>query len=454
MIQKLGRRDEQGSVLVVALAFLSLFGVFIAAILAQTSTNLHLTSTTRARTDRLFAADGGVEWGIQRARTSDTTCPTSTSTSTDTLTSTLNVDGRAVTVTCKALSGAVASPAAERWSVITGNLNVPGAGTPTIKGGDVWLGGTASGTTVSTSDADVVHPLASCAGYVPVASPAVTAPDTSTCSAPGTPDVAHVLPIAPLNGLLATPVTCNAVNDGLIWHPGKYISGTLPDPPLYNYLESGVYYFENVNVIWNAGIFVGGAPGGETSVLGLGCPAHPMTDTTIGPPYGAYGSGVTLILGGTSTLNIRVSAKAELYSRVPSAAEISSTPGTPITPGISVITVGATGSGYLKSTAATPVQLQSGAQEAIHGLVYSTGSVSLYTQATRAPLLGGVVASTLTINGPANGLAVEASGRRTLLLTSTAAPAAAGEIATTQSAVVKVANDVVRTASVRSWRAQ
>lgn len=451
MIQRLQHRDEQGATLILALAFLSLFGVFIAAILAQVSTNMRLTSTTRARTDRLLAADGGLEWGIQRARTQDTTC-TSVAAGLQTLTSALTpliVDGRTLTVKCQAMAGAVASPASQQWSVITNGLTTLAGASPVIAGGDVWAGGTVSAaSTVATTDADVIRGVADCTAFA-LTGLTVGAPDISSCTTAAEPDVPHTLPPAPPIRTDAAVVSCGG-NNWSIWHPGTYKGGAGPDVYPYNYLESGVYYFEDISLNLPVAAFIGGKPpAGETSVLNAECAG--INDATLGAASQASGAGVTIILGGAS--GIRASGtKFELYTRAPA---------TPAgTPGISVTTVPSDNAvpGYKPwspPVAVPPSAVHVTGRAAIHGLVYARNApVSLTTNLT-APLLGGLVASTLTIVPGAAGLkAVEANGRRTLLLTSTAAPGSSGEVAAAQSAVVKIANDPARTASVRSWRAQ
>jgi hypothetical protein len=246
-------------------------------------------------------------------------------------------------------------------------------------------------------------------------------------------------------------VTCVALEDGWIWHPGYYPAGTGPDVAPYVYLESGVYYFEDVSFNWsNINVVGGKAPAGESSVLNAGCPTPSrMNDTTLGANSQATGEGVTIILGGTSSINVRGSStKVELHTRVPAAAEG--------TPGISIMTVPSTSTTFKPSTGVYSLQTQNATpRAAIHGLVYSRNLPVNITTSTTAPLLGGVVASILTITpGAAGQKAVEAAGRRTLLLTSIAVPSAEGEIASAQTAVVKIANDPTRTASVRSWRAQ
>jgi Tfp pilus assembly protein PilX len=459
MIQKLQRRDEQGAALIVSLAFLSLFGIFIAAILAHVSTNMRLTGTTRARADRLMAADGGLEWGIQQARTQDTMCPSSTAAGQEFLDA-LQVDDRNVTVSCQAIAGAVASPAAQQWSVIATNGVSTGAGAnPTITGGDVWSPAfTPAGATqqIALTEADAIRgAMPSCPADFTLPAVTVGDPDLLSCSTLAAPDVPHVLPAAPT---AVAPNfdswTCGG-RTWRIWHPGIYNSTFQPDPTPYNYLESGVYYFDSVNPRWRdiSAIVGGSPPPGETSTLGMECAT--VNDGTMGPASRATGKGVTIVLGGTSSIRIENASRVELYSRVPDTPDG--------TPGITIMTVpsGTPGPVYQPWTgplaplpAAALTQSGTG-RTAIHGLVYArTAPISITTGLT-APLQGGVVAQTLTITLGAGGRrAVQASGRRTLLLTSVAAPAAAGEISATQSAVVKIANDPTRTASVRSWRAQ
>lgn len=457
MIARLQHRGEQGSALVVALAFLSVFGIFIAAILAHVSTSVRLTGTTRERAVGLMAADGGVEWAIQRARTQDAACPNPLA-GVQELTGTLDIAGRGVTVMCEALTGAAASPASQNWSVITTSGLVTTAGaSPRITGGDVFAGGTLTvgSSPITAAQADVIRGAADCTTFS-LTGINVGVPDTSSCQVAATPaaapDVPHDLPAArPPLRVAPEYVTCVSGADGIIWHPGYYPAGTGPDGATYTYLESGVYYFEDVNLTWSDINVVGGkAPAGESPVLNAGCPTPSrMNDSTL-PTSTATGAGVTIILGGSSSILVRGGiTKVELYSRVPGGAPEG-------TPGISIMTVPSTSTTFKPSTAPMSFEVRNtNGRAAIHGLVYSRNvPVKISTQAT-APLLGGVVTSLLTITpGAAGPKAVEAIGRRTVLLTSVAAPAAEGEIASVQSAVVKIANDPTRTASVRSWRAQ
>ncbi len=461
------RGDESGSTLILALVFISLFGLFIAALLSESTVGLRTNDGARRRTGNLLAADGGVEWGIHQAR-NDATCPT-TAAGQQTLTSTLALGARTATITCRDLVGAVASPAGQQWAVITTSPAVDSlttvnlAGDPvTVSGGDVWAGGGLSlARDLAISDGDLATKLTSCAGAVQPAKATVSGADLWSCTTAATPDVPHALPAAPAVASVPTNTTLCSGQTWQIFHPGKYTSVLSEHPELtqYNYFESGIYYFEDVgNLDFTNRVTIGGqAPAGETAVV---APACTPNDTTAGALSQASGKGVTFVLGGHSSLVVGHYTGAisafELYTRVPAAADSTSTPG------ISLIAAPVTANGYKAWQAigaytyafATATALTTGVPVAVHGLLYApTALVYINTRAT-PPFMAGVVASKLivTAGAPGSVAAVAAQGRRTLLLTSTASSGAAGEITTVENAVVKIANDPTRTATVRSWR--
>jgi hypothetical protein len=457
-VRRRNDQNEDGSVLILALVFISLFGLFIAALLSQGEVNFKTTLVTRGENDKLFGADGGVEVGVQQLRTNDTLCP-NVAGGTQSVTPVPALNSRTVTVTCRTLAGAAASPAAQQWSVITtgsgaGSITyTPGAGstaTPRIAGGDVFLNSDPSlGGAVSATEADVTRNTAACAQP---ANLTVGEPDLWACASGSVPDVPHVLPPVPDTRPDPGVYPCG----GRTWrilHPGKYSASATPDLLLYNYLESGVYYFEDLPLNLSNRVLIGGQPAtGETNVLSAGCP----TDTSLGAASRASGKGVTIILGGTSAITLTALSGAndfELFSRQGVAGDT-------YTPGVSIFAVPDNSvSGYKAFSGTTSFVDNTGiGGVAIHGLVYSpTANVSVFARhATYAPLLGGVVTTRLVVQTPAGSsgslAAVSASGRRTVLLTSTAAGVAAGESATSERAVVKIANDPNRTATVRSWR--
>lgn len=453
--------DERGAALLIALGFLSLFGLFIATLLAQTEVNLKATGVTRAVNDRSYAADGGLEWGIEALRTSDANCA-DVAAGEQVLAGTPDINGRTVTVTCRALAGSAASPAAGPWSVVTTSgaadsfSVVGGAAAPVgINGGDVYVtGDMALAGTVAVTGGDVAAATAGCTQPPGVS---IGEPDLWSCAAGPAPTVVAPLPPAPPIRSLRTSFLC--VSTGHTWtihHPGKYTTGlgeTL-DLGARNYFESGVYYFENVNLSFTSRTAIGGEPApGETNVLAAACP----NDSSAGPLSEASGKGVVFILGGTSTITLSDfgagATQVELFTRTP-------TGGGPAN-GFSIMTVPSPApAGYVAHSAAAALTVNQGtARVAVHGLVHSPdASVSVWATSAQPPLMAGVVASRFVVqtNPGATGplAAVAAQGRRTVLLTSSAAGAAPGEVATVRRAVVKIANDPGRSPTVRSWRAQ
>ena len=71
---------EDGATLMLALAFLLLFSLVIAAVLAHEQTGLQTTNAVKAHGSKLYAADGGIDFGIQKPRCTDSrSAPTSQS---------------------------------------------------------------------------------------------------------------------------------------------------------------------------------------------------------------------------------------------------------------------------------------------------------------------------------------------------------------------------------------
>ena len=85
-----------------ALTFLSLFGLFIGVLLSEALANFKMTPVVKAHDSKLYAADAGIDYGVQALIKDPTQCPITGSTHTWTLS---NVNGENVQVTCTVLSG-------------------------------------------------------------------------------------------------------------------------------------------------------------------------------------------------------------------------------------------------------------------------------------------------------------------------------------------------------------
>jgi hypothetical protein len=102
---------EQGVSLILALAFMALFGVIVSAVLVSTQGGLKTTPVVKTKDADLYAADGGIDYGIQSIRNSDELCQHAGETDIpvgdtngDGVTD-LAINNEAVNVTCTAISG-------------------------------------------------------------------------------------------------------------------------------------------------------------------------------------------------------------------------------------------------------------------------------------------------------------------------------------------------------------
>src|SRR5215210_6123505 len=96
--------DERGASLLIALGFVTVFSIIMAAIFSNAGANLKNTTTVRINQQRIYAADAGIDWGIQRLRNIDTICPT-TAAGTVPLTNVPAFNGATPTVTCTTTAG-------------------------------------------------------------------------------------------------------------------------------------------------------------------------------------------------------------------------------------------------------------------------------------------------------------------------------------------------------------
>ena len=152
-------RGEGGASLVLALAFLTLFGVSSVALLSLTGVSSRNSKIQRDQVNQLYAADGGIETGIETLRTDEAdgtvnTCKTIGET--ESLPAT-TINGKPVTVQCKTTKGGTTTELAngggtallKGYSAIlgTGGLTVGGNtpnGAPMVAfslGGQVYSGG-------------------------------------------------------------------------------------------------------------------------------------------------------------------------------------------------------------------------------------------------------------------------------------------------------------------------
>ena len=445
-------RDEAGATLVLVVAFLTLTGLFSAALLTLASTTTHSSVTVKALHDSVSAADAGVRYGVDVLQGDSTICASAASGPVQ-LSGVPQVAQRTVQVKCQTYQGY--APGAFGWAVITNDTSTSAMTNQsgqdkTITGPVFNNGGWTLQKPLNVVNGSV-HMVDRGSGCVfdPNITVAGTAPFVEVCDPAGTsvPNPDHALPSSVPGAPLHPPTThgnCTTL------YPGAYTAA--PDLSGDVYMVSGVYYFNNVGDLQVGSTLFGGqrSPGDSASTTGTACASDPT---------GNWGTGVELIFGGNTTLTVGNNSDLELYTREPPAGSTDNG----ATPGISLYQVPpATTGGWAPSSLSNATNFLSmgngtHVQGAVHGAVYAPrGSISVFaTNDAHAVLNGGTDVWDLNMQSSASatGLIVAIDltpGQRYTVITATA-KGVNGEKDIISRAVVRIANDPNRTATVQSW---
>ena len=395
------RKNDEGAVLILVLAFLSAVGVVVLALLTQVEVGVKSTSVISDFGKKVYSADSGLDVALEAIQTDATLCP-ETSTTHSVITSGLVVDAGIdpVTVTCKTTSGSAGGFGG--YSVVTTDatsatsLATQSSGSKKVRGSVFVAGRSDLNKLVEVSNGNFVQATAPCpaAGTEVV----VATPYRLICQPRPTPTASVVAPAVPAAVNPAPDTT--TVPGCSIFSPGRYTNKPVLSTNR-NYFRSGVYYFDFAGP-WNIDktSVVGGTAGSETTNLDAPCL----------PEGSPNGDGVTWVFRGTATLTVSNSARVELFSRRPLTPDG--------TPKVSILVQGT-------RVGASIDQVTGDAKVVLHGLLHSpqasiitnaVGTVSFYA-------LNGVVASTLLLQSVGEGLLVntsEGSTTRTFVLEATA----------------------------------
>lgn len=465
-------KDERGASLLIALGFITVFGIIMAAIFSNAGANLRNTVTVRVNQQRIYAADSAIDWGIQRLRNDDTICPV-TSGSPVTMSSVPTFNGATPTVTCTTTAGSSASQLGG-WALVTHSASVPSLTTPgpnfqkTING-PVWSSGidnsiddlnvtngdvyeNAGGSTC-TSDADKPTKL------VVSPNPPYSYRCTSTLADPTT-TIDHAPPLVALATATAQSPNGTTVGSCRIFTPGRYTSINLADD---NYFATGVYYFQNIGAldVRKRQVVGGKAHADEASTTLLtacGTDANVPVGTTL-----PAGTGVKFILGGNSYIPVsNPSGRMELFSRQGGVVADEGTQGISVQTVTSDVFPGAWAVSTLTDSAGNAVlSEESGNTPAlvIHGGVYTPNAWVDFdaTNGARAWLLGGAVVGKIAIRQQAtiDGSLVSITtgiGERVIKLRSVVDTGIGSDRRLVATAIIKIKNDANRTLTIQSWR--
>jgi hypothetical protein len=473
-------RGEEGSLLVISLLFITGMGMFVAVLASLAVVNLKTTGVVQTRTERLYAVDGGIDYGIQLLRDDPSLCAQPTATA-EGLPG-FSVNAQAVDVTCRTLEGQSGAGAGDDTStpplVVTGYAH-PGGSTPdhnelvrvaNDKGNTVTVGAAAfnaggfkfagdTPTFVFEQDLGEKDPFCTVARSAAV-TPQVNGTWTCLPSSSAVPDPDPTVKVPTV-----TAPGRRVVGSCTIYFPGKYTSSNKPTFSSGNryYFASGVYYFEDTGEIQFEGQVFGGQPGaGESQQINSITPCADDTAANALRPGTASGSGVIFVLGGTSRVKVASSTsnKVELYARQPANPALEGTAG------VSIHAPKTAGTGY-KAWSELEAFVTDNVEPTVvvHGLVYVPKAKTKIWAMPNVDTLGrfifgaGLVTSSLEIATSdasigavlvAVAAADEEPTARRVVITAAVQGATPGTHATTARAVVILDPD--GSAAIESWR--
>jgi hypothetical protein len=438
--------EDRGSILVMTLLVIVVFGALAGSIAAYGSVSFVHTRTVRTQTAMRVSAEAGLRATLDQMRRHQSLCADSAPTALG-----ISPNGASVTVTCTGVSGQ--AQGANGWAVIlTGvganqsfpSLQSEGGGTRQI-GGSLYMGVPSSNdvTNLTVKDGDLWYPSSNCATATPPTVSGMTITPTpprgKICTSTTWPLLVPSIVLPDVPTTLNPSGQDNLVPGCRVFFPGKYTAP--PALASQNYFASGDYYFE-FNGSWQIkqSVVIGGRVDpalGDTQYLSAPSCASAPTDPAVLSAPSTNGYGVTWIMGTGATIDISNQGKVELFRRRQGSQSIS------------LITVPTTAAGYVASTVTLPggtalIGTKSGSNNdmVIHGLIdaplaqIAFGNVS---GSANAQVLGGVVAAGIDMqsSASASGFVVETSSipANARILMTSKATAPTGGSATVQAVI-------------------
>lgn len=458
------KRDrDSGAMLPIAMLVAILLATVTTAIAGYASAGLRYARVVQDRADRLSAADGGMQYVIEKLKLRQTLCTTAVAQNGLTTIVPPSLNGATIAVTCDRVGTLISD--IQSWALVVTGQGIPvgnpifatqgGNGLTKSFGGPVFM---ADPTRLNLTapaeikDGDLWYTGSACP--TPAPPPPVIPNLTFTPSFLRGPlctlkrwDEVFRTPALPPMPTTANPAPVTMPSGCRVFFPGKYT--TAPVFGAENYFVAGDYYFEDVYLDITGTVIAGFADGtnGDTQFLTANsCSSAAAT-------YPGTGSGATFVLGGTSKIYIDNKGGLEIMRR---------RQGTNVVGVEGVDSSTATG-GYKASTidyasGANIYESKSGNNQdvAIHGLWWTPrGRVVLgnVTNTANGQFLGGLVGAYVEVQASASvsalNIRVETSpAKGKWLLISTATK---NGYTTTIRAVIEYQPDTAFLA-INSWR--
>ena len=435
---------DRGTILPLVLVVSVVLAIVVLAIASYATTTLRLGQVVEESSDRIAAAEAGLDWALDRYQRGLTTCDSGTGQEFAIFQG--EVNGIRAEVTCTVIGAAV--PGAGKYALVMTGEDLPsGVGLLGRSGANSEAKEIRGSIYMESTEFDVSAPLSLLNGWLLHHDGACTGPfESSSPSLPGNfvIDAAEPTfctdqtweqlffenrPIPSLPSSLA-PAPQIDPNGCVVWSPGRYDSTNVPDfasafggGPTYNYFISGNYFFDNLGELDLKGSYVlAGYPGVRGPNIyqikpqdtfdnhpcreawwydGFADPAKPRGDRL----------GATWYLGGNSSVFVKsgsaleISGRLQDFNATTSRARVSLQA---LDPG------GANGTTVRGAEEILTTKSGSGSQMAMRGLVWSPYSSFNFDNLANdvvAALQGGAVVSRLVAGAAAqtDGFLIEVS---------------------------------------------
>ncbi|MFN0025776.1 MAG: hypothetical protein ACKV2O_01145 [Acidimicrobiales bacterium] len=312
--------SDEGSALVIVLAFIAVVGLVVSAVLSYTDTSFRVSSSTRSIEERTAAADGGAKFALARLIDNPLICNGAP------------ITGAPVSNAQTPLVSCTTRPTTARtdgtgWGLYvneaTGQISSQGAASAVNLrrvNGPVYNNSTTNPWAVSPAglevvDGGVVQNITS-SGCIPPPGLVITGQGSFACTPPVNPSPlpppTQPLPSSPGALPLQSPNGSSTTGACRVFEPGRYQA-----PPVLlasNYFKPGVYFFEAGWPPLDGKIILGGGPiPTESRVLFTEAPG-PLNRATLVPCSTNDPLGVQFIFGGAGWIFVDNNSRVELHS--------------------------------------------------------------------------------------------------------------------------------------------
>lgn len=454
---------DRGAMLPIAMLLAILLATVSSAIAVYASGGLRYSRVVQDRADRLSAADGGMQYVIEKLKLRQTLCATAVAQNGLTTIVPPSLNGATIAVTCDRIGTLISD--IQSWALVVTGQGVPGdqpifrtqggSGLTKSFGGPIFMTDPARldvSAPAEIKDGDLWYTGSTCP--TPAPPPPVIANLTFTPSFLRGPlctlkrwDEVFRTPALPPMPPTVNPAPVTMSSGCKVFFPGKYT--VAPAFSNENYFVAGDYYFEDVYLDVTGTVIAGFADGTNGDTQFLTAPTCNAAATT----YPGTGSGATLVLGGSSKIYIDNQGGLEVMRRRQGSNVVGVEAVEPAT-----ATGGYKASSVDYSSGQNIYESKSGNNQdvAIHGLWWTPrGRVVLgnVTNTANGQFLGGVVGAYVEVQASASvqalNIRVETSpAKGKWLLTSVATK---NRNSTTVSAVIEYQPDTAFLA-ISSWR--